>query len=70
MGLSFLFAFGARNFAPTVKAAWAHMVTQMHFTRGRLNGQRRVGQKIMRTVHTTLGRGFFVLLNGHFKLLE
>jgi hypothetical protein len=46
------------------------MVAQMHFTRGWLNGQRRVGEEIVRTVHTTLGRGFFVLLNCHFKLLE
>jgi hypothetical protein len=46
------------------------MVTQVHLTRGRLNRQRWVGEKIVCTVHTTLGGGFFVLLDSHFKLLE
>jgi len=44
-------------------------VTQMHFTGGRLHGGGRIGQKVVGTMHATLGRGFFVLLDGHFKLL-
>ena len=41
------------------------MVTQMNLTRGRLDGERRVGQKIVSAMHATLGRGLLVLLNGH-----
>jgi hypothetical protein len=65
-----LFTFGLDDLTATVKAVGADMVTQMRFTRGRLNGQRRVGQKIVRTMHATLGRGLFVLLNSHFLLLK
>jgi hypothetical protein len=35
------------------------------FTRGGLDRQRRVAEKIVRPMHVSLGRGFFVLLNGH-----
>jgi len=65
-----LFAFGLDDFAATIKAVGADMVTQMRFAGGRLDGQRRIGQKIVRTVHAALGRGFFVLLDSHFLLLE
>jgi hypothetical protein len=41
----------------------------MRLTRGRLDGQRRRGQKIMRTVHAALGRGLLILLNSHDALL-
>ena len=41
------------------------MVTQVRFTRGWLDGDRGSSQKIVRTMHATLGRGFLVLLNGH-----
>ena len=41
----------------------------MDFTGRWLNSQRWVGQKIVRTMHAALGRGFLVLLNGH-KLLQ
>jgi hypothetical protein len=37
----------------------------MHFTRARLNGQRRCGEEIVRTMHAALGRRFLVLLNCH-----
>jgi hypothetical protein len=53
------------NFLATVVTGGAYMMTQMHFTGRRLNSQRRIGQKIVRTMHAALGRGFFVLLNGH-----
>ena len=42
-----LFAFGLDDFAATIKAVGADMVTQMGFARGRLNSQRRVGQEIV-----------------------
>jgi len=61
-----LFAFGSNNLTTTVKTVRADVMTQMHFASGRFHGQRRVGQEIMRTMHTALGRGFFVLLNSHF----
>jgi hypothetical protein len=41
------------------------MVAQMRLTGGRLNSERSNGQKVVSAMHTTLGRGFFVLLNGH-----
>jgi hypothetical protein len=62
-----LFAFGAHNLAAAIETIRADVMTQMHLTGGRLNGQRRVGQEVVRTVHTTLGRGFFILLNSHFN---
>ena len=57
------------NFLATVVARRADMMAQVNFTGRRLNSQRRIGQKIVRTVHATLGRGLLVLLNGH-KLLH
>src|SRR5690606_22537256 len=56
-----LFALGLDDFAATIRAVRADMVTQMSLARGRLDGQRRVGQEIVRAVHAALGRGFFVL---------
>ena len=41
------------------------MVTQVYFARGRLHGDAWHIQCIVRTVHAALGRGLFVLLNGH-----
>ena len=38
----------------------------VNFARGRLDGQRRSSQEIMRTVHAALGGGLLVLLYGHF----
>src|SRR3990170_5673959 len=57
LGLDYLFA--------TVKAGRADMVTQMSLARRWLDRRRRVGQKIVGTVHTALGRGLFILLNCH-----
>jgi hypothetical protein len=65
-----LFASGLDDLAATIKAVGADMVTQMRFTGGRLDGQRRVGQEIVRAMHATLGRGLFVLLDCHFLLLK
>jgi hypothetical protein len=65
-----LIALGLDDFAATIKAIGADMVTQMGFTRGCFNSQRRGGQEIVRAVHATLGRGFFILLNSHFLLLK
>jgi hypothetical protein len=56
---------GIEHFAATIKAGRADMVTQMHFAGGRLDRRRRRGQKIVGTMHATLGGGFLVLLNGH-----
>jgi hypothetical protein len=42
-----------------------NVVTAMNFTRRWLDGQRRIAQGIMGTMHATLRRGFFVLLNSH-----
>jgi len=63
-------ALGLDDFAATIKAVGADMVTQVGFARGRFNCQRRCGQEIVRAVHAALGRGFFILLNSHFLLLE
>jgi phage terminase large subunit-like protein len=37
----------------------------MHFTRARLNAQRRCGEVVVRTMHAALRRRFLVLLNCH-----
>jgi hypothetical protein len=67
---SAVISLGSEHLATAVKTVRADVMTQMHFTRRRLNGCRRRGQKIMSTVHTTLRGGFFVLLNGHNDLLN
>ena len=41
------------------------MVTQVCFARGGFHGDTWDIQCIVRTVHAALGRGLFVLLNGH-----
>ena len=48
----------------------ADVVTQVHFARGRLDGNRRVFQVIVRTMHAALGRRLLVLLNGHVNILS
>lgn len=60
-----LLALGLQDFLATVKTARRDVVTQMRFTRGRLNSQRGCSQEIVGAMHATLGWGFFVLLNGH-----
>jgi hypothetical protein len=55
--------------ATTVKTVGADVVTQMGFASGWLYCNAWRDQSIVRTVHTALGRGFFVLLNCHGGLL-
>ena len=61
---------GIQNLAATVKTVRADVMTQVHFTGRRLNRGGRRGQKVVSTVHATLGGGFLVLLNGHSDLLN
>ena len=60
-----LLALGLQDFLAAVETGRGNVVTQMNLARGRLDGQRRVGQEIVSAMHTTLGRGLLVLLNGH-----
>jgi hypothetical protein len=57
--------FSLQDLAATVIAVRADVVTQMRFTRGWLNCQRRSAQVIVSTVHAALGGGLFILLNSH-----
>jgi hypothetical protein len=57
--------FGLQDFAATIVAVRADVVTQMRFTRGRFDCERRNAQVVVGTMHTALGRGLLVLLNGH-----
>jgi hypothetical protein len=61
-----LLALALGNFFAAIEAGWGDVVTQVGFARGRLDGKRRSNQEIVSTVHAALGRGLFVLLNGHF----
>lgn len=65
-----LLALGLGNLLATIDAGRRHVVTQVHFTGGRLDSQRGGNQEIVGTMHTALGRGLFVLLNSHETLLE
>src|SRR5580765_4985399 len=56
---------GFQYLAATVETIRADVVTQMRFTRRRFDCQRRCCQKIMRTMHTALRWGLFILLNSH-----
>jgi hypothetical protein len=60
---------GLQNFATTIEASGADVVTQVGFTRGGLNGDTGHAQSVVRAVHAALGRRFFVLLDGHDRLL-
>jgi hypothetical protein len=64
------FGFVLQNLTATVKTVGADVVTQVDFTRGGLHGSTGGRQSVVRTVHTALGRGLFVLLNGHGRLLD
>lgn len=55
--------------APIVPAR-ADVVTQMHLAGGRLDCERWVCERIMRTVHAALGGRFLVLLNCHKDSFE
>ena len=60
-----LVVLGLENFAATVKAVRADVVTQVRFTGRWLDAQLRSNQEIVRTVHAALRRGLLVLLNCH-----
>jgi hypothetical protein len=60
-----LVVFGLQDLAAAIVAAWADMVTHVGLASGWLNCQLRCNQEVMRTMHATLRRGFFVLLNSH-----
>ena len=64
-----LVVLGLQDLATAIKPIRADMVTQMRLARGRLDGQRRRCQKVMRPMHAALRRGFFVLLDSHGLLL-
>ena len=64
-----LVVLGLQDLATAIKPIRTDMVTQMRLARGRLDGQRWRCQKVMRTMHAALGRGFFVLLDSHGLLL-
>ena len=59
------FGFVLQHLTPTVEAVGADMVTQVRFTGGRLHGDARHRQGVVRAVHATLGGRLFVLLDGH-----
>jgi hypothetical protein len=60
-----LVVLGLQDFATTVKAVRADVVTQVGFAGRRLDCQVRCNQEIVRTVHTALRRGLLILLNCH-----
>ena len=60
-----LLALGLGNLLATIDAGGRHVVAQMHFTGGRLDGQRGRHEEIVGTMHTALGRGLLVLLDSH-----
>jgi hypothetical protein len=64
------FGFVLQHLTTTVKAVGADVVAQVNFTGGRLHAGAWGGQSVVRTVHAALGRGLFVLLNGHGRLLD
>jgi hypothetical protein len=63
------FRFGLQHFAATVKTGGANVVAQVRLAGGGLYGNAGNNQGIVRTVHTALGRGLFILLDGHDPLL-
>jgi hypothetical protein len=65
-----LFALRLDDLLAAVKSVRADVVTQVRFASRRLYRQRRIGQKIMRPVHATLGRRLLILLNCHVLLLK
>jgi hypothetical protein len=56
---------GLDDLSAAVIAVRADVVTQMGFTRARLDGKRCALQEIMRAVHAAFGRRFLVLLDCH-----
>jgi hypothetical protein len=60
-----LVVLGLDHFATTVETVRADVVAQVGLAGGRLDGQVRCNQEIVRTVHAALGRGLLILLNCH-----
>jgi hypothetical protein len=60
-----LVVLGLQDFATTVEAVRADVVTQVGFTGGWLDCQVWGNQEIVRTVHTALRWGLLILLNCH-----
>src|SRR6188474_1195763 len=52
-----------------VVAGRADVMPQVHFARRRLDGERRLGQRIVGAVHAALRRGLAVLWDCHDRLL-
>jgi len=65
-----LFALGLDDLLAAVKAVGADVMAQVNLAGGGLDSQRGLAQRVVRTVHTALGGGFFVLLNCHVVLLK
>ena len=59
---------GLDDLLAAVVAARADMVAQMHLAADRLDGERRIGQEVVRAVHAALGSRFLVLLNSHVSV--
>jgi hypothetical protein len=62
--------FGLDNFFSAIVTARADVVAQVRLTGRGLNRQRRVGQEIVCTVHSTFGWGLLILLNCHVNSLQ
>ena len=62
----FSFVLGGDHFLAAVKTRRADVMTTMHLTSRRFDGDGRIGQKVMSTMITALARRFFILLNSHF----
>jgi hypothetical protein len=64
-GRRLLVVFGLQDLATTVETVRADVVTQVRFAGGWLDCQVWCNQEVVRTVHTALRWGFFILLNSH-----
>jgi hypothetical protein len=60
-----IISLGFYYFFTTIKTGWADVMTQMHFAGCGFDRTGRCSDKVVRTVHATLGWGFFILLNSH-----
>jgi hypothetical protein len=60
-----LLSFGLDYFFASIETIGANVMAQMGLPGGRLNRQRGITQKIVRTMHPAFRRGFFILLNSH-----
>src|SRR5690606_5574959 len=63
------FSLDLQNLSATVKTVGVDVMTQVDFAGRRLHSDSGHIQCTVRTVHAALGRRFFVLLNGHGRLL-